>query len=446
MTNRLLHLCVQISILLCLMMAAISSAESLERRAAWQAKFKAPTDKGVEIRELEAESPLALAGLQQGDLITEFDEQRVDKNTQWHDISDALIGHKTYHLQFERAGQSQTAEVSFTPLEREQHPGLNTVYGSFTGPAGLGIRTIVTHPEQASQSTWPAIFVVQGLSCSSIEILPKRQSNYIRLLKDIVRNSNMLVMRVEKPGLGDSEGYCSQTDFQTELQVYEAALQALLARENVDRKRVIVYGNSMGSALAPYLANKYQLNGVISDGPFFRSWFEHMLEIERRIKAMQGMKQSDIQQQLNQAYIPLYYGMLIEKRSYAEVIKSKPELAKYNYHGPEHMYGRPMSFYHQFQDFNFEGGWANLKAPARVRWGRHDWIMSEYDIDMITATLQASGNKDVEVYKYPELDHWATLHDSPSNSFHGKPGRWEENISGQIVEWAKALNSQENAY
>ncbi|MBB6520002.1 alpha/beta fold hydrolase [Pseudoteredinibacter isoporae] len=444
MRNLRKHLRRQISIVLFTMMAAISSAESLERRAAWQAKFKAPTENGVEIRELTPSSPLDQAGLQKGDFIIEFDGEKMDKATQWHDISDALVGDKPYRIRYQRDGQTRSAQANFPPLAREQHPGINTLYGSFKNPDGLGIRTIVTHPKEATQKQWPAIFVVQGLSCSSIEILPKRRSNYIRLLKDVVRDSNMLVMRVEKPGLGDSEGNCSQTDFATELQVYETALQMLLKRDDVDRQRVIVYGNSMGSTLAPYLANKYQLNGIISDGPFFRSWFEHMLEIERRIKSMQGLSQSDIQQQINRAYIPLYYGMLIDKKSYADVIKSNPELGKYNYHGPEHMYGRPMSFYHQFQDFNFEGGWANLKAPARVRWGRHDWIMSEYDIDMIAATLKANGNRNVEIFKYPLLDHWGTLHESPSDSFHGKPGRWEDKISGQIVGWAKALNAKVN--
>lgn len=446
MRNQCIKLCGQISIVLFAMMAAIGSAEPLERRAAWQAKFKAPTEEGAEIREIKASSPLDNAGLKKGDLITSFDGQTIGKETQWHDISDALVGDKPYRIQYQRNGQQLSTEARFKALAREQHPGLETIYGSFKNAVGLGIRTIVTHPKGQEQAPWPAIFVVQGLSCSSIEILPNRKSNYIRLLKDIVRGSDMLVMRVEKPGLGDSEGHCSQTDFASELQVYETALQKLLERKDIDRQRVIVYGNSMGSALAPYLANKYQLNGVISDGPFFRSWFEHMLEIERRIKDMQGLSQSEIQQQINEAYIPLYYGMLIDKKSYAEVIKAKPQLAKYNYHGSKHMYGRPMSFYHQFQDFDFEGAWAKLKAPARVRWGRHDWIMSEYDIDMIATALEKNGNDNTEIYKYPLLDHWATLHESPSDSFHGKKGRWEDKISGQIVAWAKALNAEVNEY
>ena len=52
--------------------------------------------------------------------------------------------------------------------------------------------------------------------------------------------------------------------------------------------------------------------------------------------------------------------------------------------------------------------------------------MSEADNDMILATLQAQGNKQVELYKYPGLDHWSTVHQSAANSFHGKKGRWQK--------------------
>ena len=200
----------------------------------------------------------------------------------------------------------------------------------------------------------------------------------------------------------------------------------------------------MGSALAPYFANKYDLNAVISDGTWYRTWFEHMLEIERRIKRMQGMSKTDINRLINKAYIPLYYGMLVQKKSFGEVIDDNPLLAEHNYHGAEHMYGRPMEFYHQMQDFDIAGNWALLKVPVRIRWGTNDWIMSEYDNDIIMEVLGAAGHTNAELYKFPGLDHWNTIHNTATDSFNGNPGRWDDHISDQIVEWAKELNGQVN--
>lgn len=438
-------LLVCISLILISLSTTILS-DPLKRRAQWGGQFKGLSNDGITLTKISKNSPLDKAGLQSGDVVFSIDSTKINQQSSWYDLTDALVSGKNYRIGYRRNQQEKIVEITFPPVPKENYEGIKTVYSSFINANQIRQRVITTHPETSNNQQpvqWPAIFVVQGLSCSSIESTPGRKSNFIRILRDLVQHSEMLVMRVEKPGLGDSEGNCSQTDFHQELQGYEQALQQLLARPDVDAKRVIIYGNSMGSALAPYLANKYQLNGVISDGPFFRSWFEHMLEIERRIKLMQGRNQSEVQHLMNSAYIPLYYGMLIEKKSYADVIKEKPALAKHNYHGDAHMYGRPVSYYHQIQDFDFEGQWAQLSTPARVRWGTYDWIMSESDIDSIAQVLKAS-NSNFEVFKYPLLDHWATLHESPSNSFHGKKGRWEDNISGQIIHWAKELNSQSN--
>jgi len=131
--------------------------------------------------------------------------------------------------------------------------------------------------------------------------------------------------------------------------------------------------------------------------------------------------------------------MLIEKKSYQQVIAQSPLLAEYNYHSAAHMYGRPVSFYHQMQDFNFAGEWQKLTAAARIRWGTNDWIMSEYDIDMIATVLAEKGHEDYEILKVPGLDHWDTIHDSALNSFQGKPGQWSEALPQQLVDWAKSL-------
>ncbi|TDF34969.1 PDZ domain-containing protein [Alteromonadaceae bacterium M269] len=429
------------SLLILLTFTVQTSAEELKRRASWQATFLPTENIGMAVKTINAESPLAQAGIEVGDIVLSVDNQLIEGNHQWYDITDNLTAGRDVALRVKRESKVMSISLNFPPLPLEQHSGITTEYGVIENDYGVRQRTIVTYPTNA-KTQLPAIFMLQGLSCSSIESLPNRTSNYIKLLTQIVRQSDMLVMRVEKPGLGDSEGECSKTDFKQEINGYERTLQTLMDDERVDAKRIIIYGNSMGSALAPYFVNKYDLNGLISDGTFFRSWFEHMLEIERRIKVMQGLSQSDITQQMNQAYIPLYYGMLIQKQSYADLIQNNPLLAQYNYHGLQHMYGRPMSYYHQVQDFDFAGEWQKVKAPVRIRRGQYDWIMSESDNHMIVETLKKAGNTNVELAIIPKLDHWATLHESPDNSFNGKPGTWDPATANLIVKWAKELNKR----
>ncbi|GHF24945.1 hypothetical protein GCM10017044_19640 [Kordiimonas sediminis] len=418
-----------------------ASAEELARQAKWQARFSvAPNQGGATVSTVEDGSPLAEMGIRTGDKIVRVNGEHVTDASVWERITTALVADTDYDLVVRRGFKEYRMQVTFPGIERESYDHLKTEYTSLISDYGVRQRVIITRPTNLPAGHKTAgLFIVPGLSCSSVELTPGRDHNWAKMLRALVTDTEMTVLRVEKPGVGDSEGDCGATDFATELNGYELAYQMLRELPEVDQDRVVIYGSSMGSALAPYLANKYGASGIVSDGSFYRSWFEHMLEIERRIKQMEGKSETQITDMITKAYIPLYYGMLVEKKSYDDVIRQNSLLADYNYHGPRHMYGRPVEYYHQVQDFDFAGNWQKLKVPARLRWGQLDWIMSEYDIDMIENTLLSAGNKDVVVEKTPSLDHWHTLHEDVKDSFTGKRGTWSPSTAQIIVEWIKKL-------
>jgi pimeloyl-ACP methyl ester carboxylesterase len=415
-------------------------ATELPRRASWQAQFKSfeQQSPGMVIKSIEDNAALAKVGIQANDRIIKVNNKPIWSIQDWHDITDALTSDVPHQIEIQRDFKIKTFQVVFAPMPSEEHPNIETIYGQVTSDFGLTQRIIITKPKTQLKRL-PAMIILQGLSCSSIEVRKNRMTPFTRLLNELVEHSNRVVLRVEKPGMGDSSGNCSETDFLTELNGYETALKYFLTLPYVDDEQVVVYGNSMGSALAPYFANKFQLAGVISDGTYVKTWFEHMLEIERRILNFKGFDESTVNNKMNEAYIPLYYGMLIQKKSYQDVINDYPALARDNYHDNEHMYGRPMTFYHQLQNFDVSGQWQQLKVPARIRWGTNDWIMSEYDNDMIVQILEAANHSDFELYKHPGLDHWQTIHTTALNSFKGEKGHWDEAISQVILDWLKKM-------
>ncbi len=419
--------------------ANMAFSDTLERRASWQATLSSnPNGPGRIITELTENAPLSIAGLKTGDQIISVDDHLIITNEDYYDISDALVDNKTYNIKARSNGNVVNVKVEFKAMGKESYNDHQVSYEEIISDYGIRQRTIITRPKNQTKPL-PAVFMLQGLSCSSIEQTPGRKSAFTRLLTDIIKKTELVIMRVEKPGLGDSEGNCSQTDLKTELNGYETALRDLLSKDYVKDNQVIVYGNGMGSALAPYMANKYQLAGVISDGTYMKTWFEHMLEIERRILAMKGNSQAIISQKMRQSYIPLYHGMLNLKQSYQEVIDLYPAIADDNYHGPNHMYGRPMSFYHQLNEFDIPGAWEQVTVPVRIRWGTHDWIMTESDNDMIIEILKANGHNDFKLLKHEGLDHWQAIHPNPQHSFEGKPGKWDDDISQVIVDWIEEM-------
>jgi len=417
----------------------LTIAQNIGRRAQWEAKIAGPSggQPGATIKSIEKGSPLEKAGLKSGDKIIIVIGRNVIDYEDWSHINYAIRANEKTNISALRNNLELLIEVELNPLGKEEHKGIATYYESVTSDYGITQRTIITTPDPNKKL--PAIFLIQGLSCSTIEQYSGRSNNWVKLINDLVEKSGMVLMRVDKPGVGDSEGDCGKVDFKTELSGYAAALESLKSKSYVDTTNIIVYGNSMGSALAPFFANHYNLKGAISDGTFYKTWYEHMLEIERRILAIEGDSEAEIHTKMNNYYIPLYHGMLIEKKSYKQIIEEQPALAEHHRQGLLHMYGRPMEYYHQVQDFNFAKEWESLKVPIRIRWGTNDWIMSEFDNDMIIEVLDRVGHEDHKLYKYPNLDHWSTIHPSYKESYNFVPGKWEDKISQQVIGWAKEM-------
>ncbi|WP_185152879.1 serine aminopeptidase domain-containing protein [Fulvivirga aurantia] len=417
------------------------TGQELKRRADIGAAISFPdgVHAGASVKSVDSDHILAKNGLQAGDKIIRLNGELIKDPDRWSDIEYDLRAGEEVELVVSRDGNLQTIHATLPALAKESYKDIEVVYGEVLSNYGDLIRTITTYPENLSQQL-PGLIILGGLSCSSIEVYPGRnETGWTRVLRDIATKSGMVVMRVEKPGVGDSNGHCGESTFYQDIAAFKAAYQSLKNHDKVDSTNIIIYGSSMGSALAPYMANEMGAEGVISDGTFVKTWFEHMLEIERRIKLMQGKTPMEVSQLMNEAYIPLYYGMLIEKKSYAEVIREKPHLKAHNYHSEAHMYGRPVAYYHEVQDFNFAKAWEEIEVPVRIIRGTNDWIMSDDDNDMIIDILEANGHKDHELYRYEGLDHWNAIHENPEDSFNGKPGKWEDKISGVIIDFAREL-------
>lgn len=420
-------------------------AQDIERRGYFESKISWPDNisPGAKIKELIIDSPLYLSGFKVGDLIINVDNRSVIDEEDWSAITYNLKSTTHTKISIKRNGELITKNLKLKPLPIEENKGVKTFYETVVSDFGIKQRTIITVPKNKLNKKNPAIILIQGLSCSSVEKYSGRSNNWVKLMKDLAEKSNMVLMRIEKPGVGDSEGDCGKVDFKTELNGYESAIKYLKNKEYVDTSKIIVYGNSMGSAIAPYLANTFNLAGIISDGTFFKSWYEHMLEIERRILNIEGKTQEEIYNLMNTIYIPLYYEMLIKKRSFEDILEDNPTFKKHHRQGLNHMYGRSMDYYHQIQDFNFAKHWEELKVPLRIRWGTNDWIMTENDNDMIIDVLDSLGHQNHLLYKYKNLDHWSTIHPNYTSSFTFKPGKWEGKISQQVIDWAwDILNSK----
>jgi hypothetical protein len=211
---------------------------------------------------------------------------------------------------------------------REQVAGSTVSYRSVQTPKGYRLRSIVTVPDRpvrARAGRHPALLYLQGITCDSIDRPDRPDAADTRIVHALARQG-FVTLRVDKPGLGDSEGPpCHEIGFAEELDGYRAAMNALAAMPEVDPTRIYLFGYSMGGLMAPYLARDGRVRGSIVYGTLARTWFEYQLENARRQSALAGKSPAEVSEDvLGQAKESSM--ILIEKKTLGDVWRRWPEL------------------------------------------------------------------------------------------------------------------------
>ena len=322
---------------------------------------------------------------------------------------------------------------------RESYLNLDVIYGSVTMPDGKKLRSIITKPRDA-KAKLPVIFLAGWLSCDSVEAPADTKDTTGLILRGLAQMPGFCTFKIDKPGCGDSEGDCSQTDFETELAGYRAAFRALKNYDFIDSSRVYIFGSSNGGGFAPLVAEteseQGQVRGYITIGGWVKTWFEHMLEIERRRFALMKKSPGEVTDRINGA-TTLYYEWLIKGRSVSEILNEKPELAQLWPEGKDqaHLYGRPLKFYQDLQKLNLAGAWSRVKVPALILHGQFDWIMSREDSELIAQIVNANVPGAARFIEVSEMGHGGQHYLSMDDAFADKQAPFDPKIIRTMTDW-----------
>ena len=320
----------------------------------------------------------------------------------------------------------------------EAYPNAIVMYDSVTAPDGKHLRTIITKPRDA-KGKLPVIFVAGWLSCDSVEAPADTKDESGLVFRGLAQLQEFALFRMDKQGVGDSEGDCGETDFESELTAYRAAFRALKNYDFIDANRIFILGISNGGGFAPLVpesdAEQAQVRGYISIGGWVKTWFEHMLEIERRRFELMGKSPGEVNDRMKSA-ATLYHEWLIEGRSLDDILKEQPQLADLWPEGKDHthLYGRPLAFYQQLQKLNLGVAWSRVKAPTYVLRGAFDWIMSREDSELISTYVNKNGDL-ASFYEIPDTGHTFQHYLSLADAFKGKKAPFDPKMIGLLADW-----------
>src|SRR5215831_11391185 len=321
---------------------------------------------------------------------------------------------------------------------RESYPSVDVIYDLVTMPDGKRLRSIITKPRNAKRKL-PVIFVAGWLSCDSVEAPAGTKDESGLVFRGLAQLPEFALFRMDKQGVSDSEGVCAETDFESELAGYRAAFRALKNYDFIDTKRIYILGISNGGGFAPLVPEsddeQAQVRGYISVGGWVKTWFEHMLEIERRRFGLMGKSPGEVNDRMKGAVI-LYQEWLIDGRPVDEIVKEQAQLPELWPEGKDHahLYGRPLSFYQQLQQLNLADAWSRVKAPTYVLRGAFDWIMSREDSELIASYVNRNGDL-ASFYEIPNTGHTFQHYLSLADAFKGKRARFDPKVIGLLTDW-----------
>ena len=329
---------------------------------------------------------------------------------------------------------------------RESYRDVDVSYDSVATSRGERLRIIITKPSSV-KGKLPVVFVAGWLSCDSVEAPENTRDETGMLFRQLAQLSGFCLLRVDKQGVGDSEGNCAENDFDSELAGYRAAFRALKNYDFVDTDRIYLLGISNGGGFAPIVpetaAEQGEVRGLIVVGGWVKTWFEHMMEIERRRFGLMGKTPAEVTEQMKGA-ATLYHECLIKKRKITDILRENATLADLWPGGRdrEHLYGRPLAFYEQLQNLNLAAAWSKVKVPTLVLHGQYDWIMSRDDHELIAQCVNANSPGAARFVEIPAMGHTLQSYTNWADAFANKSSGLNQNGARLIIDW---LKDQEHA-
>jgi pimeloyl-ACP methyl ester carboxylesterase len=261
------------------------------------------------------------AGMKVGDILQSVDNVTVATAGQFVRAVGRHLGGDAVPVSLLRGGEKVTRTAVLKPRPYETSPNAEVLYQSVM-VRGARRRTIVTRPNggvPAQQGRMPAVLLMQGLGCYSVDNTD-RQNGYGRVIGELEQRG-FVTMRVEKTGEGDSEGPdCMDLAATPDLEAegYVAGLRALKQYSF----EVFVFAHSLGPVVGSLATAEEPVRGFIAVETVGTSWFEYDVERTRVQEALSGKDPEAVDRAVRE-YEVCSYRFFVEKLRPEELLKDE---------------------------------------------------------------------------------------------------------------------------
>ena len=352
----------------------LANAQILERKGTFGAAMtNAEGQSGILIQEVIENTTASKLKLKANDILIEINDVKYTEVGEL--VND--IGHwrvdDPIKVKIRRNNKLKTfsSTIMGRPFEKSLYGEI--IYGAVEYDGGM-LRSILNVPEGVENP--PVVFFLPGIGCGSLDYYYDETAPTKQLVEGLVKNG-LAVYRVEKPGMGDSEGTkdCWEMDFQYEVDGFIAATKKLKTLPQIDAERVFLYGHSLGSVSAPLIGAEVETKGIICWGGVSQSWYEYELKRLRDQKVLVGWDYEEIEDnfRLRQSYLYDFFVKKMTPEELAQIPEYEEIHDDYFHNGSPLFYGlHDYSYLHQLNDVNFAKAWKATGCNVLALYGEYD--------------------------------------------------------------------------
>ncbi len=336
----------------------------------------------------------------------------------------------------------QPMELKAKSVEKPRDPGnanYEVVYSHIVSN-GKKMRTIITRPK--AEGKHPGFMFIQGFSPVSYDFTLEGSKGDIASIDGPIlfefANSGYVTLRIEKPGVGDSDGGpFAELDYLTELDIYRQALKQIKELPEVEADNVFTFGHSMGGAFGPMIAAENPVKGLAVYGVASRTWFEYLLDTLRYqgLVAGDSFENTDEKVRLGSRLMALVF---LEKRSVEDVKKSHPELAPLaDALFPDGLFnGKSLEFWRQLAEINFPDYWTKCNSHVLAVRGASDFVTYDVDHKLIADVVNRAKPGWGRSATLPDSDHlFHNFATEPESMQNFQRGQFNPAFAGMMKEW-----------
>jgi alpha-beta hydrolase superfamily lysophospholipase len=412
------------------------NAPPLPRRALLGAGVAAGAN-GVRVTVVVPGSPASQAGVRVGDTIRAIGGTPVASVAEFLAAMHDLHEGERVDVAIVRAGAPLQLSAVLAAVPDENDTGLVTQYGAIAVDGSLR-RTLSTEP-QGLAAPVPAVLLIGGIGCYSVDVAASAQDAYLRLAHDLSR-AGFVTMRVEKSGVGDSQGPpCRSVDFDAEVRGYASALAALQRDPHVDPARIYLLGHSIGTIVAPRLAAQNHVAGVVVVAAVGRDWPEYEIRNLRRQLELAGEGPAAVDLALIEKS-QCMQRLLYENEAEREIERTLPACSVH-----DGVYPVAASYVQQVARLNVIASWTQLAVPVLAVYGTSDFETELADhqriVDVVNAALPHSATLVVIAGMSHRLGRAASQQAALDDDSRGTIEQYDADLSAAIVAWLRGLTS-----